>query len=179
MSDSTWAACTRCAQHVLIALVLWNGLTTGWVWMYGFREASCRWLVSVPHAPGRLIRLSIWPKAADSSAIAIPGIGGSAPGRPVLLVDLWEHNRTSRRVVHLAGRTLARHHLAWLGGSATVAPLPLLVVLARLQRHGQHVSRRRAGKRVGGLVTRWSSEVDERPAGGSRYHPKASCVHSN
>ncbi len=64
-----------------------------------------------------------------------------------MLVDLWAYNQTGWRVVHLAGMTLTRQHLTGLGLGATMAPLPLLVALARLQPHGQPVRRRRVPPR--------------------------------
>ncbi len=143
MSDAAGTAGVQRFQQILITLGLWNGLTTAGLWMYGIREASCCWHGSVPIAPGQLIRLTIWPKAAGSTTTTLPGMEWSASGPPIVLVDLWAHNRTSRRVRHLAGVTLTRQHLAWLGGSATVAPLPLLIVLAWLHGHGYHAWQRR------------------------------------
>ncbi len=171
MSGAAWTVGVRWSQYILVALALWSGLTTVGLWKYGVRAASCRWLASLPVAPGQLIRLSIWPKAADSATTPVPGKEWSTSGAPIVLVDLWEHNRTGRRVRHLAGVTLTRHHLAWLGGSATIAPLPLLVVLAWFHRHGHHAWQRRASpphRRLAAWLQfgRWTRGV-----AGSRFRP--------
>ncbi len=138
VKQAQWTSSLRRAQHAMIALVLWNGLATATLAMYGLKEGSCDWLATLQLVPGRLTRVSIWMKGADTYAAYGPGTSESAPAASVVLVDLWDHNTTQRTLVHVAGITLSQHDLLWLAGGATVAPLGPFILLAWHRRQGQH-----------------------------------------